>query len=119
MLIIKQFTPDEDSGVKEPNLLNSAVNRPKQSAFGMDAYPTIYEKAAALYQSLAQNYPFFNANKRTAFVALDQFLKKNQQTISVDTQDAIDFTVKISDQQNNVSIGEIAAWIETHIKALD
>ncbi|WP_081804155.1 Fic family protein [Geobacillus thermocatenulatus] len=48
---------------KFPKLLNSAVNRPKQSAFGQDADPTLWLKAAALYASLCQNHPFHNANK--------------------------------------------------------
>lgn len=50
-MVVKQYTPTEEIRVKEPSLLNSAVNRPKQSAFGEDAYPTIWLKAAALFES--------------------------------------------------------------------
>ncbi|MFD1040491.1 hypothetical protein ACFQ3N_19115 [Virgibacillus byunsanensis] len=38
---IRLYSPDEPLGVKDPNLLDSAINRPKQSVFGSDAYPTI------------------------------------------------------------------------------
>jgi death-on-curing family protein len=110
--LIRTYSPNEDTGVKEAALLNSAVNRPKQSAFGRDAYPTIFQKAAALFQSLAQNHPFFNANKRTAFAALEAFLEKNGYTLSVETPEEIDFTVEIADQENEIDIAKISIWIE-------
>jgi len=50
--------------------MESAVLRPQSSAFGEDAYPDLYDKAAALFVSLGQDHPFQNANKRTAFTAL-------------------------------------------------
>ncbi|WP_426334874.1 Fic family protein [Paenibacillus silvae] len=50
----------EQIGVKDSNLLESAVPRPQSSAFGDDAYPTVYEKAAAIFQSVGQNRPFQN-----------------------------------------------------------
>ena len=58
---IRLYSPDEPLGVKDPNLLDSAINRPKQSVFGSDAYPTIFEKAAALFESIAKNHAFHNA----------------------------------------------------------
>ena len=41
--------------LRDRGLLESAVARPRQSAFGEDANPTLHLKAAALLQSLAQN----------------------------------------------------------------
>ncbi len=52
--IIEKYSPREMKGVKEQSLLESAVYRPQQSVFGEDAYPTIFEKAAALFESLAK-----------------------------------------------------------------
>lgn len=51
---IHLYSPKEPIGVKEPGLLDSAINRPKQSVFGNDAYPSIYEKAAALFEFIAK-----------------------------------------------------------------
>jgi len=59
------------------SLLASALGRPFQTAFGKDAYPTIQEKAAALFHSLIANHPFFDGNKRTAVLALVHFLLAN------------------------------------------
>src|SRR5690625_1489167 len=77
---IHTFSPQEQVGVKEPGLLDSALHRPKQTLFGNDTYPTIYEKAAALTESLAKNHTFYNANKRTALASLIIFLKLNGYT---------------------------------------
>ncbi|MBB6446889.1 type II toxin-antitoxin system death-on-curing family toxin [Bacillus benzoevorans] len=74
---IRLYSPQETIGVKDPALLDTKLNRPKQSAFGQDAYPTIYEKAAALFESIAKNHAFHNANKRTALASLIIFLKIN------------------------------------------
>lgn len=112
--LIKKYSPNEDVGIKEPKLLDSAINRPRQSAFGEDAYKTVFEKAAALFQSLAQNHPFYNANKRTAYAALKSFLLLNGYAIEAEYQEKEDFTVNISDQQNRMGINEISGWIESH-----
>jgi death-on-curing protein len=112
--LIKKYSSSEDIGIKEPSLLDSAINRPRQSAFGEDAYKTIFEKSAALFQSLAQNHPFYNANKRTAYAALKIFLLLNGYSIEAEQQEKEDFTVKISDQENKVGINEMSIWIENH-----
>jgi death-on-curing protein len=67
---IRIYSPGEPMVVKDPNLLDSAINLPKQSVFGSDAYPTIHEEAASLFESIAKNHAFHNANKRTALASL-------------------------------------------------
>lgn len=49
---IRLYSPKEPVGVKDPGLLDSAINRPKQTVFGNDAEPSIYEKAAAYLNRL-------------------------------------------------------------------
>ncbi|HHL0974288.1 TPA: type II toxin-antitoxin system death-on-curing family toxin [Bacillus cereus] len=92
-LAIKRITPSEPVGVKELGLLASAVNRPKSSALGDDAYPTIFEKAAALFESIGKNHAFLNANKRTAFIAMNLFLGYNGYKLVMGQKFAEDFTV--------------------------
>jgi death on curing protein len=109
---IRLYSPKEPQGVKDKGLLSSAVNRPKQSAFGEDAYPTIYEKAAALFESLLKNHCFYNANKRIAFASLYMFLRQNKYKLIVDPKRAEDFCVQIVDpEQSDVSFEEIVTWI--------
>lgn len=99
LYVIQEFSPGEQAGVKFSDLLNSAVNRPKQSAFGEEAYPSIFEKAAALFESLAQNHAFHNANKRTAFLSLLQFLGYNGYSFMMDPKQAEDFVVDAVNHQ--------------------
>lgn len=91
--MIQRYSPGEQVGVKEPGLLQSAVHRPQSSVFGEDAYPSIFEKTAALFESLGQNHPFHNANKRTAFTAIVVFLRYNGLSFKMNAKEAEDFTV--------------------------
>ncbi len=75
---------------------SSAVHRPMPSAFGEDAYPTIFLKAAALMQSLAENQSFVDGNKRIAWFA--------------DEGNAL-FRSRIA---NGMTIRELASWLESH-----
>jgi death-on-curing protein len=64
-------------GVGDVGLLESACMRPQTTVFGEDAYPSIWEKAAALLHSLACNHAFVSGNKRTAWMATTVFLEVN------------------------------------------
>ncbi|MCM3041515.1 type II toxin-antitoxin system death-on-curing family toxin [Paenibacillus motobuensis] len=93
--MIQKYSPREDVGVKDGGMLESAVFRPQSSAFGEEAYPSLFGKAAALFQSLGQNHAFQNANKRTAFTALVIFLRLNGCSFVMDQKAAEDFTVNM------------------------
>lgn len=110
--VIQEFSSGEQTGVKSPDLLNSAVNRPKQSVFGEDAYPTIFAKGAALFESLAQNHAFHSANKRTAFLSLLQFLGYNGYTFVMDQNAAEDFVVDA--MNHHYTFEQIVEIIELH-----
>lgn len=76
--LVERFADSEDpispSGVKHLGLLDSALARPWQTAFGKDVHETVFQKAAALFHGLICNHPFHNGNKRTALLALLVFL---------------------------------------------
>jgi death on curing protein len=79
--LLEVFWPSSEKtateGVRDRTLIESAVARPFQSAFGQDMYPTVIEKAAALFHSLISNHAFVDGNKRTAVTAFDHFLLAN------------------------------------------
>jgi|SRR5690625_580551 len=111
-LLIHLYSPKEHSGVKDPNLLDSAINRPMQSVFGKDAYPSIYEKAAALFESIAKNHAFHNANKRTALASLIIFLKINDYKWIMGIDEEQDFTVDVVNHK--YTFQEIALMIKEY-----
>ena len=63
--------------VRDAGLLESAAHRASAAMFGEEAYPDPIDKAAALLQSLAINHPFFDGNKRTAWLSCVSFLAMN------------------------------------------
>jgi death-on-curing protein len=63
--------------VRDVGLLESAAHRPAAEMFGQEAYTDLFEKAAALLQSLLINHPLFDGNKRTAWLSCVTFLAIN------------------------------------------
>ena len=51
-------------GVRDENLLDSALKTPFQTFEGKDLYPEILDKASQLCYSLIKNHPFADGNKR-------------------------------------------------------
>ncbi|MFF7953083.1 type II toxin-antitoxin system death-on-curing family toxin [Streptomyces griseorubiginosus] len=77
LAIARHAVDDQDVVVRDAGLLESAVHRPSASMFGQEAYTDLFDKAAALLQSLAINHPFLDGNKRTAWVSCVVFLALN------------------------------------------
>jgi death on curing protein len=69
------------AGIRDKNLLLSALDAPKAAFGGEEMYPSNFEKAAAYLFHLARNHPFNDGNKRTAYVATLAFLKANHTPI--------------------------------------
>jgi death-on-curing protein len=63
--------------VRDVGLLDSAAHRPRASAFGEDAYPTIHDKAAALLEGVARDHALVDGNKRLAWAASVVFYDLN------------------------------------------
>lgn len=110
-LQIKRYSPQEPIGVKEPTALNMCVSLPAQYVFGKELYPTIFDKAAILYQKLVQKHCFYNANKRTALVVLHSFLRLNHINLHVDNKTMEDYTVMVATDKE-LTWQLIAKWIE-------
>jgi death on curing protein len=66
-------------GVRDPGQLEAALYR-AQTGY----YTEVLEEAAALWESLGQNHPFIDGNKRTAFAAMVTFLAINGIELTAD-----------------------------------
>ncbi len=86
-------------GIRDAGLIESACGRPQATAFGEDAYPSIWEKAAALLQSLARNHAFVDGNKRTAWMATVVFLEINGHPLdtTIDVDAAGEFVLAVAE----------------------
>ena len=63
--------------IRDMGLLGSAAARPQTTVFGEDAYPDLVGKAAALLQSIVNNHPLVDGNKRLGWLATAVFLELN------------------------------------------
>jgi len=82
--------------VRDPGLLESALARPRASAFGADAYPTLETKAAALAHSLARNHALVDGNKRLTLAATIAFLGVNGRRLTFSNDEAYDFIIGLA-----------------------
>ncbi len=97
------------SGVRDPGLLEAALYRP-QTGY----YADLIEEAAALWESLAQNHPFIDGNKRTAFAATYTFLAINGGRITADADDAYAFIIGLYDTQT-FDFDHLTPWLRGHV----
>ena len=63
--------------IRDLGLLDSAVNRPRSSAFGEDAYESLDLKAAALLHSMTKNHALVDGDKRLAWLSTVVFCDLN------------------------------------------
>ena len=101
-------------GVRDWDLLASALGRPQATFGGQDLYPDIFLKAAALVQSLSSNHPFVDGNKRTALTTLEYFLHLNGINLKVSQREKVDFTLWAENEKPKLE--QIASWIKKHTK---
>jgi death-on-curing protein len=90
--------------VRDLGLLDSAMARPRSSAFGMDAYPTIGIKAGALLHSLAGNHPLVDGNKRLAWLATVVFLDLNGREPKVSDDEAFDVVWEVASGESDLTV---------------
>lgn len=89
--------PISPPGIKDTGMLESAVARPFASAGGRDAFPDVFEKAAALFHGIIGNHSFYNGNKRTALLSTLYFLGDNSYIVDrCDDDEMFEFTRQVA-----------------------
>jgi len=96
-------------GVRDQGLLEAALYRP-QTGY----YASLIEEAAALWESLAQNHPFIDGNKRTAFAATYTFLAINGARLSADAQQTYVFVAALY-KANQFTFDKLVPWLRRHV----
>ncbi|MFD3739391.1 phage killer protein [Streptomyces sp. CB00316] len=116
LVIAEHACDDMQVVVRDAGLLESAVHRPSAAMFGEEAYPDLIDKAAALLQSLAVNRPFFDGNKRTAWLSCVTFLAMNGVDLRPDIDAAerlvIDVATGETDEIKAISQGQRALVVD-------
>jgi death-on-curing protein len=97
------------------NLLESAINQPKQTFGGNELYPTLIDKATILFYGINKNHPFRNGNKRISAASLIVFLYINDMQINASKQEIVDMTLYVAKSPNNEMekvLDDIKLWIK-------
>ncbi|WP_303973858.1 type II toxin-antitoxin system death-on-curing family toxin [Streptococcus merionis] len=95
VMVIGKYSPKEPVGIADINSLQMIVEQPKQEIFDKILYPDIYSKAAIIWINLIKKHPFYNANKRTAVLALHMFLAMNGYQSNLSLDDGLQKTIDI------------------------
>ena len=105
------------SGVRDENLLASAVNTPFQTFMGNNLYPSIYDKAAQLCYGIANNHPFTDGNKRTALHSMYVYLIINGFDITATQQDVENMIIDVA--AGNMTNTELTQWLRENTVEID
>jgi len=103
-------------GLRDPELLDSAIHRPQATFAGQDLYLTLFDKAGALCHSLIKNHAFVDGNKRTSLLSSMTFLELNGYRFECAQEELVTFGLKIDNE--NISAEGIASWLKMHSKKL-
>jgi death-on-curing protein len=100
------------NGLREESSLESAVSRPYQTFGGDELYLSVYEKAAAIGESIIMNHPFVDGNKRTGFLAMLAVLADERVYISSPNDKTYQFVIDISTGEKRFE--EIVEWLKNN-----
>lgn len=103
-------TTGGEHGLRDLGLLESATARPQATFDNEELYPDLFQKTAALMESLAQNHPFVDGNKRTAITASALFLLQNGRRLQTTNETLEQFTFQVVNERP--SLDEIASWFQ-------
>jgi death-on-curing protein len=99
-------------GVRDEESLLAAIARPWQASFGQEHFPSPFEKAATLMESIIRRHPFVDGNKRTATASASYLLSTFGYEVEAEQQELEDFAVSVA--EDAVEFEDIVLWFERH-----
>lgn len=107
--LIEQFGGSH--GVRDSGGLKSALARPRAGY-----YNDLIEEAAALMESLSQNHPFIDGNKRTAIAVGISFLERNGYEAGFDDHQAYKFFIELY-EAGKFNFRSLDKWLRKHVRS--
>ena len=101
--------------LRDVGLLASAVARPQTTVGGVDAYPTVWEKAAALLQSIVGNHALVDGNKRLGWLATAVFLEVNGASVAQARNDDV-YELVMEVASSRLDLGQITRRLESLVE---
>lgn len=101
--------------VRDSGLLLSAVARPSAQMFGIEAYPDLHEKAAALLLSVTNNHALVDGNKRLGWIAVRLFYLLNDSDLAMSHDAAYELVMAVADGSMR-EVPELAARLRVCVR---
>jgi death-on-curing protein len=86
-------------GVRDEGYLQSAIERPYATFAKEELYPSPFQKAAAILESILKNHPFVDGNKRTGFLACGSVLLSYKWRLIASGDEAYQFVIQVASTQ--------------------
>lgn len=102
------------SGLRDNELLESAILRPLQTFDSAELYPSIEEKASAIIESIITNHPFIDGNKRTGYTLFRIFLLSKGKDINCSQDEKYEFVLSVA--EGKLKYNEILKWTRERTK---
>ena len=96
LLVIADRIAGGAAVVRDVGLLTGAAGRPATTWNGVEVYPTLDDKAAALLLSLVTDHALIDGNKRVGWVAVNVFFGLNGSGLRAPEDDAYDLVLAIA-----------------------
>src|SRR5690606_12000423 len=96
---------------RDIGLLAAAVARPQTTVGGVDAYGTIWRKAAALLQSIVNNHSLVDGNKRLGWLVTAVFLELNDSSVAAASNDSV-YELVMSVASSRIDVDQVADRLE-------
>jgi death-on-curing protein len=103
-------------GIRNLGALDSALAQPRATFGGVDLYPTLVEKAAALCFLLVQDHPFVDGNKRVGHAAMETFLVLNGAEIDAAVDDQERLILDLA--AGRIDRSQLTDWLRHHLRPL-
>ena len=99
-------------GVKDAGRLEAVIATQSQQVFGIELYPGVHEKAAAMMRGIVADHPFYDGNKRTGLLVALTFMEINGIQTNAIKGELEDFAVTVA--VDHLSVEDIASWLKAH-----
>lgn len=112
LLVLATAVTGGDLIVRDLGLLDAAAHRPRATVLGVEAYDSLWSKAAALLDSIVRSRPLAQGNWRLGWVAAVTLCDINGWWVDADEDEALDLVRQVGRGQVDVkaSAGLIERW---------
>ncbi|MFL6145808.1 MAG: type II toxin-antitoxin system death-on-curing family toxin [Labedaea sp.] len=110
LLVLAAAVTGGDLVVRDLGLLDSAAHRPRATVLGVEAYDTLWLKAAALLDSIVRTRPLVEGNWRLGWVAAVTLCDMNGWWIDADEDDALEIVREVG--RGTIDVPAMAEHLE-------